>query len=55
MWFSSILLHDLSSSYFKGTTCPLAALGYNRDKKKKHVAGQLRRVTADNGSHFHRW
>ncbi len=29
-----LVLYDLSSSYFEGTTCPLAALGYNRDKKK---------------------
>ena len=27
------VLYDLSSSYFEGTTCPLAALGYNRDGK----------------------
>jgi len=29
-----IALYDLSSSYFEGNTCPLAALGYNRDGKK---------------------
>ena len=28
------VLYDLSSSYFEGTTCPLAALGYNRDGKR---------------------
>lgn len=28
------VLYDLSSSYFEGVTCPLAALGYNRDGKK---------------------
>lgn len=28
------VLYDLSSSYFEGTTCPLAALGHNRDGKK---------------------
>jgi hypothetical protein len=28
------MLYDLSSSYFEGTTCPLAALGDNRDGKK---------------------
>ncbi len=27
-------LYDLSSSYFEGVTCPLAALGHNRDGKK---------------------
>ena len=30
----SLVLYDLSSSYFEGTTCPLGKLGYNRDGKK---------------------
>ena len=30
----SLVLYDLSSSYFEGTACPLAKLGYNRDGKK---------------------
>ena len=29
-----LVLYDLSSSYFEGVTCPLAALGHNRDGKK---------------------
>jgi transposase len=29
------VLYDLSSSYFEGTHCPLARLGYNRDGKKE--------------------
>jgi hypothetical protein len=29
-----LALYDLSSSYFEGITCPLAALGHNRDGKK---------------------
>ncbi len=29
-----LVLYDLSSSYFEGTTCPLAKLGLNRDGKK---------------------
>jgi transposase len=29
-----MVLYDLSSSYFEGSSCPLAALGYNRDGKK---------------------
>ncbi|MBM4356221.1 MAG: IS1634 family transposase, partial [Deltaproteobacteria bacterium] len=33
----SVVLYDLSSSYFEGTTCPLASRGHNRDKK----AGKL--------------
>jgi len=28
------VLYDLSSSYFEGTSCPLARLGYSRDGKK---------------------
>lgn len=30
----SLVLYDLSSSYFEGKKCPLAKLGYNRDGKK---------------------
>jgi hypothetical protein len=29
----AMVLYDLSSSYFEGTCCPLAKLGYNRDGK----------------------
>jgi transposase len=29
-----LVLYDLSSSHFEGTTCPLARLGHNRDGKK---------------------
>jgi transposase len=29
-----LVLYDLTSSYFEGTTCPLAKLGYSRDGKK---------------------
>lgn len=29
----SMVLYDLSSSYFEGSTCPLAARGYSRDGK----------------------
>jgi hypothetical protein len=32
-----LVLYDLSSSYFEGSCCPLAAYGYNRDGK----AGKL--------------
>lgn len=28
---NSLVLYDLSSSYFEGTKCPLAKIGYNRD------------------------
>ena len=31
---SGLVLYDLSSSYFEGKCCPLAALGHNRDGKK---------------------
>lgn len=30
----SLVLYDLSSSYFEGSHCPLAKLGYSRDGKK---------------------
>ncbi len=30
----ALALYDLSSSYFEGVTCPLAAFGHNRDGKK---------------------
>jgi len=30
----ALALYDLTSSYFEGLTCPLAALGHNRDGKK---------------------
>ncbi len=30
----SLVLYDLSSSYFEGTTCPLAKLGYSRDRRR---------------------
>jgi hypothetical protein len=30
----ALVLYDLSSSYFEGTTCPLAQLGYSRDGRK---------------------
>ncbi len=29
-----LVLYDLSSSYFEGTRCPLARLGYNRDGRR---------------------
>jgi transposase len=28
------VLYDLTSSYFEGSTCPLAKLGYNRDGRR---------------------
>jgi transposase len=30
----SLVLYDLTSSYFEGTTCPLAKRGYSRDRKR---------------------
>ena len=32
-----LVLYDLSSSYFEGKTCPLAAMGHNRDGKKNKL------------------
>jgi transposase len=31
---AGLVLYDLSSSYFEGTTCPLAKLGYSRDGRR---------------------
>ena len=31
---NTLVLYDVTSSYFEGRTCPLAKLGYNRDGKK---------------------
>ncbi len=31
---NGLAMYDLTSSYFEGETCPLAALGHNRDGKK---------------------
>ena len=31
---STLVLYDVSSSYFEGKTCPLARYGYNRDGKR---------------------
>jgi transposase len=33
----SLVLYDVSSTYFEGRTCPLAKLGYSRDGKKDKV------------------
>ncbi len=32
-----LALYDLTSSYFEGKTCPLAAMGHNRDGKKNKL------------------
>jgi hypothetical protein len=32
-----LVLYDLTSSYFEGTTCPLAKLGYDRDGKRQKL------------------
>ena len=31
---NALALYDLTSSYFEGQTCPLAAMGHDRDGKK---------------------
>lgn len=33
----SLVLYDLTSSYFEGTRCPLARLGHNRDGKRNKL------------------
>jgi transposase len=42
-------LYDLSSSYFEGATCPLAALGHSRDGKKGTLQVNYGLLTDDRG------
>lgn len=42
-------LYDLSSSYFEGSTCPLGALGHNRDGKKGKLQVNYGLLTDDHG------
>ena len=44
-----LALYDLSSSYFEGTTCPLAALGHNRDGKKGKLQVNYGLLTDEQG------
>jgi len=44
-----LVLYDLTSSYFEGVTCPLAALGYNRDGKKGKLQVNYGLLTDDRG------
>ena len=44
-----LILYDLTSSYFEGVTCPLAALGHNRDGKKGKLQVNYGLLTDDRG------
>lgn len=44
-----LVLYDLSSSYFEGTTCPLAKRGYNRDGKREKLQVNYGLVTDGRG------
>lgn len=44
-----LILYDLSSSYFEGVTCPLAALGHNRDGKKGKLQVNYGLLTDERG------
>lgn len=44
-----LALYDLSSSYFEGVTCPLAALGHSRDDKKGKLQVNYGLLTNDRG------
>jgi transposase len=46
---SGLVLYDLTSSYFEGITCPLAALGHNRDGKKGKLQVNYGLLTDDRG------
>ena len=45
----SLVLYDLSSSYFEGTHCPLAKLGYSRDEKRGTLQVNYGLLTDDRG------
>jgi len=45
----ALALYDLSSSYFEGTHCPLAKIGYSRDGKKNKLQVNYGLLTARNG------
>lgn len=44
-----LVLYDLTSSYFEGTTCPLAKRGHNRDGKRDKLQVNYGLVTDDRG------
>lgn len=44
-----LVLYDVSSSYFEGTSCPLARFGYNRDGKKGKLQVNYGLLTAERG------
>jgi transposase len=44
-----LVLYDLTSSYFEGKTCPLAALGYSRDGKKGKLQVNYGLLTDERG------
>jgi hypothetical protein len=44
-----LVLYDLSSSYFEGSCCPLARIGYNRDGKKNKLQVNYGLVSAPGG------
>ena len=44
-----LVLYDLSSSYFEGVTCPLAAFGLNRDGKKGKLQVNYGLITDERG------
>lgn len=45
----SLVLYDLSSSYFEGSHCPLAKLGYSRDEKRGTLQVNYGLLTDDRG------
>jgi transposase len=45
----ALVLYDLSSSYFEGSSCPLGALGHNRDGKKGKLQVNYGLLTDDRG------
>ena len=46
---NALALYDLTSSYFEGQTCPLAARGHNRDRKKGKLQVNYGLLTTSKG------
>jgi transposase len=44
-----IAMYDLTSSYFEGSTCPLAARGYKRERKKGKLQVNYGLLTDERG------
>ena len=46
---ASLVLYDLSSTYYEGNHCPIAKFGYNRDRKRGKKQINFGVLTNDQG------